>query len=142
MCNGPNHWLWPLRWSRFPRSHPSWSSDWRQRRWSSPRGTSWSEQKKIQVLNGIGNQRKCSIKWNQWTIEIILSSSKPVFPSYQGESTIFDKENFLSQTPDTKNICYQFRVLRNLRIDINAHTLLKGIEKRVQWVTNEERGEH
>ena len=32
-----------------------------------------------------------------------LSTSKRVFPSYQGKSTIFDKVNFLSQTPDTKN---------------------------------------
>ena len=29
---------------------------------------------------------------------------KARFPYYQGESTIFDEVNFLSQTPDTKNI--------------------------------------
>ena len=33
----------------------------------------------------------------------LSTSSKPVFPNYQGESTIFDKGNFLFQTPDTKN---------------------------------------
>ena len=33
-----------------------------------------------------------------------MSTSNRVFPSYQGESTIFDKRNFLYQTPDTKNL--------------------------------------
>ena len=33
-----------------------------------------------------------------------LSTSNRVFPYYQGESIIFDKGNFLYQTPDTKNI--------------------------------------
>ena len=32
-----------------------------------------------------------------------LSTAKRVFPYYQGESTIFDKGNFLFQTPGTKN---------------------------------------
>ena len=36
--------------------------------------------------------------------KMILSSSNRVFPYYQGESTIFDKGNFLYQTPDTKNL--------------------------------------
>ena len=35
--------------------------------------------------------------------KIPLLTSKPVFSSYQGESTIFDKRNFFSQTPDTNN---------------------------------------
>ena len=33
-----------------------------------------------------------------------MSTSNCVFPSYQGESTIFDKGNFLYQTPDTKGV--------------------------------------
>ena len=33
----------------------------------------------------------------------LLSTSKPIFPYYQGESKIFDKGNFLLQTHDTKN---------------------------------------
>ena len=35
---------------------------------------------------------------------LYLSTSKRVFPYYQGESTIIDKGNFPSQTPATKNI--------------------------------------
>ena len=39
-----------------------------------------------------------------WFVQLkVLSTSKPVFPYYQGESTIFDKGNFLFQTHDTKN---------------------------------------
>ena len=37
-----------------------------------------------------------------------LSTSNRAFPYYQGESTIFDKGNFLYQTSDTENLCYQF----------------------------------
>ena len=33
-----------------------------------------------------------------------LLTSNRVFSYYQGESTIFDKRNFLFQTPDTKNL--------------------------------------
>ena len=36
--------------------------------------------------------------------KITLSTSNHIFPSYQGESTIFDNGNFLYQTPDTKNL--------------------------------------
>ena len=37
-------------------------------------------------------------------IEKNLSTSKRVFPSYQGESTIFDKGNFLYHNPDSNNL--------------------------------------
>ena len=37
-------------------------------------------------------------------VEKVLLTSKPVFPFYQGESTIFDKGNFLYNTPDTNNL--------------------------------------
>ena len=33
-----------------------------------------------------------------------LLTSNHVFPSYQGESTIFDKGNLLYQAPETKNL--------------------------------------
>ena len=36
--------------------------------------------------------------------KIVLSPSKPVFPSFQGLSTIFDNGNFHSSTTKTKNI--------------------------------------
>ena len=35
--------------------------------------------------------------------ESFLSTSKPIFPYYRDESTIFDRGNFPVQTPDTKN---------------------------------------
>ena len=37
------------------------------------------------------------------TLKFTLSTRSLVFPSYQGESTIFEKGNFLYQIPDTKN---------------------------------------
>ena len=54
--------------------------------------------------------------------EKTLSTSKCIFPYYQGESTIFVKGNFLYHTPDLNN-------LLNLR-ELNFHTLLLVGQKR------------
>ena len=50
----------------------------------------------LQFTVSNGTRKTGAINW--------FAKLKACFPSYQGESTIFDKWNFLSQTPDTKNI--------------------------------------
>ena len=56
-----------------------------------------------------------------------LLTSNRLFPSFQGESTIFDKGNFLYQTPDTKNL------LRFKRIKL-PHPPLSRTKKSTQIV--------
>ena len=47
-------------------------------------------------------RRKIILKcWKKY-----LSTSNGVFPYYLGESRIFDKRNFLYQTPNSKNLCH------------------------------------
>ena len=48
-------------------------------------------------------------------LKLVLSTSKRVFPYYQGESTIFDKRNFLYHTPDSNKL-----------INLRGNTLAKG----------------
>ena len=61
----------------------------------------------------------------------ILLTSKPVFPYYQGESTIFDKGNFLFQTPDTKNFLKFKGVILNKEREGSTQTK-GGLYKKLQ----------
>ena len=51
--------------------------------------------------NGILLRLFCFLLIIEWTT---LSTSNCIFPPYQGKFTIFDKGNFLYQTPGTKNL--------------------------------------